>query len=183
MPQDRYEINREIHKREEDPTEDRVIDIYEDEAVKIYYVKKSEKDPDRGYWLQKDALKAELKGEGATVSHEPRLDPYVSVEDNILCMTSDGECWVCDLKTGRENTIGMPIVAFYHRVSFDMEGRHRDVPNAFLVYGTGCFWGLEAYEQEFEIYVDKDTLEAKYQDVWDEEEGYEEYIEELDSEE
>ena len=105
----------------------------------------------------------------------PQEEQFVSMEGNVLCMTSDGECWVCDLGTGKENTIGMPIVAFDHRVSFDAEIGHRDVPNAFIVYGTGCFWGFEGYPQEFEIYVDKDTLEARYQDVWDEEEGYEEY--------
>jgi len=174
-----YELNREIHKWEKDPAKESIVELGTAYGYDIKYVKLHEK-ADEGYWKQKDELRI-YSGDTVVRSHRPALDAYVTTTDNIVCMTSDGECWVCDLKTLKENSIQMPIVAFEHYVDFD-EDQRQDIPNTFVVSGTGCYWGCEAYEQGFEIYIDKDTLEEKRQDVWDEEDGYEAYIEELDEE-
>ena len=185
MLKDEYKLNREIHKWEDNPAEVKIIPLYEDDKVKLYYTKQHiKKDPDSNCWTQVDVLAVDIKDKNLTITHQPHLDPYVTFEKNIVCMTSDGECWVCDIETGKENSIDMPIVAFSHEIDFDTEGQRRTIPNTFLVYGTGCYWACEQWEQGFEIYIDKDTLEQKEQDVWDMEDGYEKYREDLeDSEE
>jgi len=183
MLPEEYKLNQEIHQWEKDPSKTKVISLFEDNKVKLYYTKQCIKGTENGCWHQQDVLAVEIKDKNLTLTHQPHLDPYVSIEKNIVCMTSDGECWVCDLNTGKENSIPMSIVAFDHYIDFDTEGQRRTIPNTFLISGTGCYWGCEMYEQGFEIYIDKDTLEEKEQDVWDMEEGYEKYREELDSEE
>lgn len=74
----------------------------------------------------------------------------------------------------------MSIVAFDHYIDFDTEGQRRTIPNTFVISGEGCYWACEQWPQGFEIYIDKDTLEQKEQDVWDEEEGYEAYRQSLE---
>lgn len=175
------ELNNEIRKWEKDPITSRIINIFENDVAKVYYTKQHTKGEDGAYRLQ-DVLSIDLKGARTVILHSPRLDPYVSVKDNIVCMTSDGECWVCDIATGKDNSIDMPIVAFDHYVDFSVD-QNRDIENTFVISGRGCYWGCEAYPQEFEIYIDKDTLEEKKQDVWDEEEGYEAYRQSLEDDE
>lgn len=182
MLENEYNLNKEIHKWEDDPLAIKTVQLFEDDKVKLYYTKRHTKDENSNCYCQQDVLAVELKDKGITIIHKPHLDPYVSFEENIVCMTSDGECWVCDINTGKENSIDMPIVAFNHYIDFDADQR-RIIPNTFVVSGTGCYWGCEAYEQGFEIYIDKDTLEEKEQDVWDEEEGYEAYRQSLEDDE
>lgn len=174
MLKDEYTLNKEIHKLEKNPLDIKVIPLFEDDRVKLYYTKQNTKDEDSNCYHQQDVLTVELKDKNLTITHRPHLDPYVSFEENIVCMTSDGECWVCDTTTGKENSIPMPIVAFSHYIDFDKDQR-RIILNTFVVSGTGCYWGCEACEQGFEIYIDKNTLEEKAQDIWDEEDGYESY--------
>lgn len=183
MLENEYSLNKEIHKWEDDPSKTKVILLHEDDKVKLYYTKQHiKKDPDSNCWTQVDVLAVDIKDKNITVTHKPHLDPYVSFEENIVCMTSDGECWVCDINTGKENSIPMSIVAFDHYIDFD-EDQRRIIPNTFVVSGTGCYWACEQWPQDFEIYVDKDTLEQKEQDVWDEEEGYEAYRQSLEDDE
>jgi hypothetical protein len=182
MLENEYSLNKEIHKWEDDPLATKTVPLFEDDKVKLYYTKQHTKDENSNCYCQQDVLAVELKDKGITITHKPHLDPYVSFEENIVCMTSDGECWVCDTNTGKENSIDMPIVAFDHYIDFDADQR-RIILNTFVVSGTGCYWGCEAYEQGFEIYIDKDTLEEKEQDVWDEEEGYEAYRQSLEDDE
>jgi hypothetical protein len=166
MLTDEYKINQEISSWPKNPEEGRIIPIYEDSIVKIYYAKKAERrEKDSACWTQVDGLTVELKEKGITITHKPHLDPYVTFEENIVCMTSDGECWVCDVDTGAESSISMPIVAFTNMIDF--EEVNDEYPNTFVIRGSGCYWGCEAYEQGYEIYIDKDTLEERYQDVWD----------------
>lgn len=173
MLKDEYKLNREIHKWEDNPAEPKVILLHEDDRIKLYYTKQHiKKDPNSNCWSQIDVLSVELKDKGLTITHKPRLDPYVSMENNIVSMTSDGECWVLDINTGKENSIPMPIVAFDHYIEFEDCDKF---PNTFLISGSGCCWGCEADEQGFEIYIDKDTLEELdyndwfYNDDWNDE--------------
>jgi len=180
MLENEYSLNEEIHHWEDDPLKTKIIPLFEDDRVKLYYTKQCTKDEKGHGYIQRDVLAVNIKDKNITITHQPHLDPYVSVEENIVCMTSDGECWVCDINTGKENSIDMPIVAFDHYIDFDTENQRRNIPNTFIVSGEGCYWACEAWPQGFEIYIDKDTLEEKAQDVWDEEEGYEAYRKELD---
>ena len=125
-----YELNRRIHKWEEDPTKEVIIDLGKAYGYDIKYVKSHEKEKE-GHWIQKDELRI-YKGDEFVVKHAPHLDPYVTITDNIVCMTSDGECWVCDLKNLKENSIYMSIVAFDHYVDFDADQR-QNIPNTFVV--------------------------------------------------
>ena len=183
MLKDKYSLNKEIHKWEKNPLDIKIIPLFEDDKVKLYYTKQHTKNKDSGGYILQDVLTIELKDKNLIITHHPHLDPYVSFEENIVCMTSDGECWVCDIATGKENSIPMPIVAFNHYIDLSDAEQNRNIPNTFVVSGTGCYWGCEAYVQGFEIYIDKDTLEEKEQDVWDEEEGYEAYRQSLEDDE
>ena len=178
MPENDYELNKKIHKWEDDPSKEILLDLGEAYDYTIKYVKRCKKDKESNCWHQLDELHI-YKGDELIASHHTHLDPYITIKDNIVCMTSDGECWVYDLKTNKENAISMPIVAFDHYIDFSEEQR-QNIPNTFVVSGEGCYWACEAWPQGFEIYIDKDTLEEKRQDVWDEEDGYDAYIKELE---
>ena len=177
-----YEINREIHKFYNDIGIERLINVYEKDDVKIVYSKLAVKRENDDCRYQKDELRV-YKGDKLVAEHHPHLDPYVTVEKNIVCMTSDGECWLYDLDSGKENAIEMPIVAFDHSMEFELDGEypHKAFPNAFCVLGEGCYWACEAWPQDFEYYIDKSTLECIDWDVWDQEEGYEAYKASLES--
>lgn len=174
-----YEINGKIHKFYDDVGIERLIDVYEKDDVKVVYSKLSAKREGDKYncRYQRDELMVYKDGK-LIARHRPHLDPYVTVEGNIVCMTSDGECWLYDLDSGKESAIEMPIVAFKHRIEFELGGdsTHKEFPNAFCVLGEGCYWGGESWPQDFEYYISRDTLKCIDCDVWDQEEGYEAYL-------
>lgn len=167
------EINQAIHTKHLDIGTERIIDVWSDDQFKIIYVELSVRregeDPNCLY--QRDELRI-YKDDNLIARHSPHLDPYVTVTNGIVCMTSDGECWLYDLNRNIESTIGMEIVAFWHRLEFDSDGSLRkEIPNTFCVEGSGCYWGFESWPQGFEYYIDKDTLECVDSEVWAEEEN------------
>lgn len=167
MP-DIYEINRAIHTKHLDIGVEHVIDVWSDGQFKIIYAQLSVRDREEpNYLRQLDELRI-YKDDKLIAQHSPHLDPYVTVTDGIVCMTSDEECWLYDLDRNIESTIGMEIVAFWHRLEFDSDGSLRkEIPNTFCVTGTGCYWGFESWPQEFEYYIDKDTLKCVDSEAWE----------------
>lgn len=92
MLENEYSLNKEIHQWEKDPLKTKVISLFEDDKVKLYYTKQRTKNEESGGYIQRDVLAVEIKDKNLTITHAPHLDPYVSIEKNIVCMTSDGEC-------------------------------------------------------------------------------------------
>lgn len=179
-----HELNGKIRKLYTDVGTEMLTDVYEKDDVKVVYSKLVEKREGDSCFYQKDTLKV-YRGDKLVAEHHPQLDPYITVERNIVCMTSDEECWLYDLDSGKENTVEMPIVAFEHSIEFELNGEypHKVFPNAFCVLGEGCIWGGESWVLEFEYYINRDTLECIDHDIWPQEEGYEACLTDLESSE
>ena len=162
---DTFELNREIHKWEENPCQETIIEVAKIQNYTIKYIKCHELKPGEcNVYIQKDMLQI-YKDNNLICTHKPHLDTHISINENIICMSSDGEYWIYDLNKEKEVTIEHSIVAFNHPPPPPgLEGRYK-IDNTFIIYGTGCYWGFESEEYSFEIYINKDTLEEEY--YWD----------------
>lgn len=132
------------------------IMLHKYDNTNAVYFKSSVRIPElfAGLW-QMDEIRIFNYRNRQIAKYSPHLDPYVQARKNILSVTSDGECWVYDFASQKELTIKMPIVAFYHSI---YESDKYD--DAFVITGTGCPWGCESYEVEFELHIDEETLEV-----------------------
>ena len=89
MLENEYSLNKEIHKWEDDPLATKIIPLFEDNKVKLYYTKQHTKDKDSNCcYHQQDILVVELKDKNLTITHHPHLDPYVSIEKNLTYLMS-----------------------------------------------------------------------------------------------
>ena len=62
MLENEYDLNREIHQWEKDPSKIKIIPLHEDDKVKLYYTKQHiKKDHDSNCWTQVDVLAVEIK--------------------------------------------------------------------------------------------------------------------------
>lgn len=117
-------------------------------------------------WIDESVLEV-LRKAGTTISHPAGVNPYVSITDNILCMTSGTECWLYDMTDGKENTIYVDAVFHEHLITTEskdfIRNDFKESNDTIEISGWTSVWGLEAEsDREFQvIYVDKRTLMEK----------------------
>ena len=149
----------------QDKEENKAVTLYSYKKYSVIYIKGKVEMPDPvGCFVQLDTIYI-YNEYRCIASYKPHLDPYVCVKDNIVSLTSDGECWIYDLDQKKELIIPMPSVAFDHSIEDDSEFfcsasasdyEHRD--DVFCIEGTGCPWGLESCEVSFNLYIDRNNL-------------------------
>lgn len=158
---------------EEDVSEQKLtmIRLHDYKEKSAFYSKCSVKMPEDfcGY-MQIDEVWIFNEKQRRVDRYSPHLDPYVQAKDNILSVTSDGECWIYDFDKMEHLNIEMPIVAFYHNIYETDENDNEELANCFVITGVGCPWGFESYEIAFKLYIDKENFKL-VKDIYIEPEG------------
>lgn len=79
--------------------------------------------------------------------HIPGLDGEVSLQEDILVVTSDGQTWVYSLDKEKELLQEQDIVTFNHKVYLnDMN---------ITISADACYWGAECFQFHSFILIDR----------------------------
>lgn len=101
----------------------------------------------------KTLQKVEVKKDGKLLTtHVPGLDGEISLKEDILVVTSDGQTWVYSLCREKELLLEQDIVTFNHKLYIN------DVD--ITISADACYWGVECYQFHSFILINRAELKV-----------------------